>query len=220
MDENGIKELWRSSNEKLGQSILLNRRNAEDITKMKMQTLLSSMKPIKRFILLVGILWVTIGGAMVLNLYIYSYEKASPFFLYSATLQLLLTAIAILIYLYQLVLLRQVDISEPVIETQYRLAGLKTSTIWVTRFLFLQLPLWTTFYWNKSMFKSGSIGLWVFQIVVTSLFTIVAVWLFVNIKYENRDKKWFKFLFNRQEWTPVIKSIELQKEIEAFKHDR
>ncbi len=220
MDENNIKELWQSSYDKLEQSLMLNRKNAEDITKMKVQTLLSSMKPIKIFTLFAGILWVITGGTMVLNLFIHSYEKISPFFLYSAALQLILTAVALFIYLYQLVLLQQVDISEPVIETQNRLANLKTSTLWVTRFLFLQLPLWTTFYWNKSMFQNGSIGLWIFQIIITLLFTIVAVWLFVNIKYENRNKKWFKFLFAGQEWTPVIKSIELHKEIEEFKQDK
>lgn len=39
MDDNKIKELWQASNEKLEQSILLNKKNAEDITKMKVQSL-------------------------------------------------------------------------------------------------------------------------------------------------------------------------------------
>lgn len=111
MDENKIKELWQSSNEILEQSLSISKKNAEDITKLKVHTLLSSMKPIKIFTLLVGILWVGIGGTVVINLFINSYEKASPFFLYSAAIQLFLTAIALFIYLYQLVLLQQVDIS-------------------------------------------------------------------------------------------------------------
>ncbi|MEQ1554682.1 MAG: hypothetical protein ABL929_10910 [Ferruginibacter sp.] len=220
MDENKIKELWQSSNEILEQSLSISKKNAEDITKLKVHTLLSSMKPIKIFTLLVGILWVGIGGTVVINLFINSYEKASPFFLYSAAIQLFLTAIALFIYLYQLVLLQQVDISEPVIETQNRLANLKSSTLWVTRFLFLQLPVWTTFFLNKKMFISENIPLLIFNGLVTMLFIIVAVWLFINIKYENKDKKWFKLLFAGQEWTPVVKSIELSKEIQEFKQDK
>jgi hypothetical protein len=220
MDENKIKKLWQTSNKKMEEINLLNKKNTEDITKMKVHSLLSSMKPIKIFTIVVGILWVALGGIVIINLFIHAYSKNSPFFLYSAAIQILLTAIALIIYIYQLVLLYQTDISEAVIKTQSRLANLKVSTLLVTRFLFLQLPLWTTFYWNKSMFQNGSIGLWIIQIIITLLFTIVAVWLFVNIKYENRNKKWFKLLFDGQEWTPVIKSIELHKEIEEFKQDK
>lgn len=219
MDENKIKELWQFSNDKLEQIDFLSKKNTEDITRLKVNTLLSSMKPIKIFTLLVGILWVGIGGILVLNLFINAYEEVSPFFLYSAVIQLVLTAMALFIYLYQLILLQQVDISEPVIETQNRLANLKTSTLWITRFLFLQMPVWTTFFLNKQMFISENIPLLIFNGLVTLLFTVGAVWLFVNIKYENKDKKWFKLLFNGKEWTPVIKSIELHKEIEEFKRD-
>ncbi len=60
--------------------------------------------------------------------------------------QVLLTAIALVLYIYQLVLMQQVDISQPVVETKHHLARLKFSTLWIARILFLQLPVWTTFY--------------------------------------------------------------------------
>ena len=220
MEEHKIKELWLSSNDMLEQSLSISKKNADDITKLKVQTLLSSMKPIKIFTLCFGILWVGVCGTIVINLFINSYEKTSPFFLYSAAIQLFLTAIALFIYLYQLVLLQQVDITEPVIETQNRLTNLKSSTLLVTRFLFLQLPVWTTFFLTKKMFIRENIPLLIFNGLVTLSFIIVAVWLFLNIKYENKDKKWFKLLFDGQEWTPIIKSMELSKEIQVFKQDK
>ena len=220
MDENKIKALWQSSNDKLEQNFLISKKNTEDITRLKVHTLLSSMKPIKIFTLLVGLLWVGIGGAIVLNLFINSYEKASPFFLYSAAIQILLTAIALVIYFYQLVILYQTDISEAVIETQNRLVGLKTSTLWIPRFLFLQTPAWTTFYLSKEMLVSGNIAYLVTNGLITVLFIVIAVWLFINIKYENKDKKWFKLLFNGQEWTPILQAMELSKEIQEFKQDK
>lgn len=60
--------------------------------------------------------------------------------------QVLLTAIALVLYIYQLVLMQQIDISQPVVETKHHLARLKFSTLWIARILFLQLPVWTTFY--------------------------------------------------------------------------
>ena len=95
----------------------------------------------------------------------------------------------------------------------------RPTTLLVARLLFLQLPLWTTFYWNKSMLQNGNIGLYLYilQIVITLLFSFIAVWLFRNIKYENREKKWFRLIFNGKEWSPVMKSMELLSHIDEYR---
>ena len=67
------------------------------------------------------------------------------------------------------------------------------------------------------MLENGNIVLYTIQIVVTLLFTFLAVWLFRNIKYENRDKKWFRLIFNGNEWSPVIKSMELLSQIDEYR---
>ena len=217
MENTEIINLWKSYDKKLEENLLLNRKNVEDITKMKVQSFLASMKPLKIFTILVGIAWVGLGGIIIINLFIHAFTKVSPFFLFSAGIQVLLTAIALVIYIYQLILIHHVDISEPIFATQEKLARLKSSTLWVTRILFLQLPVWTTFYWNESMLENGNIFLYTIQIVVTLLFTFLAVWLFRNIKYENRDKKWFRLIFNGTEWNPLIKSMELLSQIDEFR---
>lgn len=215
MEERDIIALWKSYDQKLEENLLLNRKNTTDITSMKVQSLLSSMKPIKIFTLVVGILWVMLVDTLIINLF----YIANPIFLISAGIQVLLTKLAIGIYLYQLVLLHQVDVSEPIVATQSRLTRLQSSTLWVARLLFLQLPVWTTFYWNKTMLENGNIFLYIIQIAVTLVFTFLAIWLFRNIRYENRDKKWFRLIFDGREWTPVIRSMELYREIEAFDED-
>jgi len=181
--------------------------------------LLSSMTPLKIFTIIVGMLWVGIGGTIVVNLFVHAYASVSPFFLYSAAFQLLLTAIGIGIYLYQLVLIHQMDITDTLIKTQKRLTQLKSSTLWVARILLLQLPAWTTFYWSMDLIKSGHLPYIFLNSVVTLLAIAVSLWLFINIRYENREKKWFKLIFEGKEWTPVIKAIELHKEIEAFERE-
>lgn len=215
MEERDILALWKSYDQKLEANLLLNRKNTADITGMKVQSLLASMKPIKIFTLVVGVLWVLFVDTLIINLF----AIANPFFLISAGIQVLLTKFAIGIYLYQLILIHQVDVSEPIVATQSRLTRLQSSTLWVARLLFLQLPVWTTFYWNKSMLENGNTFLYIIQIAVTLAFAFLAVWLFLNIRYENRDKKWFKLIFDGIEWTPVIRSMELYREIEAFNED-
>lgn len=219
MEEKDIMELWQTTNAKLEDSFSLSRKNTGEITKMKVQTLLSSMKPVKVFAIVAGFLWVLFGSILVANLFIYAFDKISPWFLFSATFQILLTAISLVLYIYQTVHIYQADISDPVVETQRKLATLKSSSLWIARIIVLQLPVWTTFYWNKDMMKNGYTGLWVLQIVITLLFAFIAGWLFFNIKYKNKDKKWFKFIFAKNEWEPVLKAIELNKEIADFKQD-
>lgn len=217
MDEIELKNLWQNSNERLEKSLNVNRINSKEIAQLKVVHFISSMKPIKIFTLLVGIVWVGFGAVILGNLFVYAFKEVSKFFLFSASFQVGLTAIAIWIYLYQLINIYQIDISEPILKTQERLASLKKSTLWVTRILFLQLPVWTTFYWNESMLENGNWLLWIIQGIVTLLFTYIAGWLFFNIKFENRNKKWFQLIFKGKEWTPLMKSMELLKEIEDYK---
>ena len=219
MDQSEIINLWKAYDRKLEASLMLNKSNAIEITRLKTKSLLSSMTPLKLFTIVVGMLWVFVGATLISNLFVHAYASVSPFFLYSAAFQLLLTAIGIGIYLYQLVLIHQMDITDTLIKTQKRLTHLKSSTLWVARILFLQLPAWTTFYWSMDLIKSGHLPYIFLNSVVTLLAIAVSLWLFVNIRYENREKKWFRLIFEGKEWTPVIKAIELHKEIEAFERE-
>ena len=217
MDELEIKKLWQSTNDKLEKSFVIDKKNTEEITHMKVYSLLGSMKPIKFFALLVGILWVGIGGIALSSIYLNSFNEANKFFLFSASIQVGLTAISLYIYLYQLITIYQIDITEPIIRTQEKLSNLKISTLWVTRLLFLQLPVWTTFWWNETMLTDWSILQWIMTLLFTLSFIVIAIWLFFNIKYENRNKKWFQLIFSGKEWTPLMKSMELLEQVEEYK---
>ena len=220
MNELALKELWKTANEKLEENFILNRKNTEDITRLKVQNFVSSIKPIKIFAILVGILWVGILGTVVVNLFIFSFSKISPIFLFSLAMQVVLTAIALIIYIYQLITIYQVDLTEPILNTQEKIASLKTTTLWAAKLMFLQLPVWTTFWWNETMFTDWNFLQWSILLLYTGSLTFLSLWLFFNIKFENRDKKWFKFIFNGKEWTPLMKSMELLAQIDEYKADK
>lgn len=217
MNELELKELWKTTNDKLEKGFVISKQNTGDITRMKVYSLLGSMKPIKIFALLVGTLWVVIGGIALSSIYLNSFSEANKFFLFSASIQVGLTATALFVYLYQLITIYQIDITDPILRTQEKLTNLKMSTLWVTRILFLQLPVWTTFWWNETMLTDWGILQWALTLFFTVSFTAIAVWLFFNIKYENRNKKWFRLLFSGKEWTPVMKSMELLAQVEEYK---
>lgn len=216
MEDKELINLWKTYDKKLEENLTLNKKNAEDITKIKIQSSLASMKPLKVFTIIVGILWVTFVDVLILG----AYKAGGTFFLISAIIQVMLTKLAIGIYVYQLILIDKVDINDSVLVTQERIARLKSSTIWITRLLFLQLPIWTTFYWTETMWANANLWINIIQISITLIFTYAAIWLFVNIKYENRDKMWFQWIFNGREWTPVMKSMAMLEQIEGYKEAR
>lgn len=215
MEEIDMLALWKSYDKRLEQNLVLNRQNAEAITTLKVQSFLASMKPLKIFTILVGVLWVGFVDVLLVNLFSF----ANPFFLISAGIQVVVTKLALGIYVYQMVLLHQIDINEPILATQEKIARLQSSTLWSTRFLFLQLPVWTTFYWSESMFQNGNVILSLIQAIVTIGFTFLSIWLFRHINYANRDQKWFKLLFNGREWNPMIKSMELLSQINNYRKE-
>ena len=217
MNELELKKLWQTTNDKLEENFVVNKKNTADITRVKVQSILGSMKPIKIFTLLVGGLWVGVGIIILSSIYVNGFSEANKFFLFSATLQILLTTIALLIYIYQLIKIYQVEIYDPILQTQKKLSQLKISTLWVTRIMFLQLPVWTTFWWSNSMFTDWNFVQWIVPLFFTFSFTLLSLWLFFNIKYENRNRKWFQLIFKGKEWTPLIKSMELLEQVEDYK---
>jgi len=213
MEDKELIHLWKSYDQKLEETLVLNRELATDITRIKVQRFMSSMKPVKIFAIIIGLCWVAFVDLLIVRLF----HTASPFFLVSAGIQVLLTKLAIGIYLYQLILVQQVDIGEPVLATQEKLSRLRSSTLWVARLLFLQLPVWTTFYLNAAMLLHAGILPVLIQLLVTAAFVYLAVWLFFNIRYENRNKKWFRLIFGGREWDPIIRSMELLGQVRGYK---
>jgi hypothetical protein len=214
MNDTDLKYLWQAGYEQIAISQKSDKTSLDNLTKRNVSHFLSSMKPIKIFTLLVGLLWVFSIGYVLIKLTINAYDQVSLYFLYSAYFQVMLTAMAVILYIIQLSTLYSIDFNKPVVILQKTLINLKASTLNVTRILILQLPFWTTFYWNESMFKNGTLPLFILQGAVTISFTCLAIWLFFNLKFENADKWWFKLLLQGKEWEPIIASIDILNDME------
>lgn len=217
MQETELINLWKSAEDKYKeQQAELNELKTK-VSAMQVKSNLASMKPVKLFTLFVGIAWVGFGTYIITYLFLYAYTVTSIFFLYSAAAQLLLTAIAIWVYLYQLILIWNVDYTEPIIKTQETLHKLKSSTLWVTRVLVLQFPLWTTFYLSEKMLLGSGWGYLIIQVLLTGSFAFLAGWLFTNIHVKNSNKKWFRLFIRGKEWEPLIRSATILEQIKEYK---
>jgi len=214
MNDTDLKYLWQAGNNQIAISQKSDKTSLDKLTKRNVSHFLSSMKPIKIFTLLAGLLWVLGIGYVLIKLTINAYDQVSLYFLYSAYFQVMLTAMAVILYIIQLSTLYSIDFNKPVVILQKTLINLKASTLNVTKILILQLPFWTTFYWNESMFKNGTLPLFILQGAVTISFTYLSLWLFFNLKYENADKWWFKLLLQGKEWEPLITSIGILNDME------
>jgi len=214
MNDTDLKNLWQAGNEQIAISQKSDKTSLDKLTKRNVSHFLSSMKPIKIFTLLVGLLWVFGIGYVLIKLSINAYDQVSLYFLYSAYFQVMLTAMAAILYIIQLSTLYSIDFNKPVVILQKTLINLKASTLNVTKILILQLPFWTTFYWNESMFKNGTLPLFILQGAVTISFTYLSLWLFFHLKFENADKWWFKLLLQGKEWEPLITSIGILNDME------
>jgi hypothetical protein len=210
MEQNNLQQAWNGMNAKLEANLLLNKKLLHDVTQLKIKALLSSMKPIKWFALVVGIVWVVLVDFVIVA----TFGFASDFFIVSAVAQSVLTKLAIAYYLYQLILLNQIDFAGPLVGTQLSIFKLQASTLWIFRVLILQLPFWTTFYITTNMLRNASVIMLGVQVLATLTALFVAIWLFIHVKPANYHKKWFQWIFTGKEWTPLMESLRLVAEME------
>jgi hypothetical protein len=218
MEDINLEQLWKEHNQELSHAKLLNLQSwavncktFEYLQTHKAQSKLKSLAIFKGWAVFLGILWVLFLGVLV-----YGNHFTNIYFSTSVLMILLFSVFAIGAYIRQIVLINQINLSGNVVEVQEKLTQLKASTINTIRILWLQLPFYTTFFWN-SKWMSGDIKFWLIAFPITVSFTLIAIWLCRNIAYRNAHKKWFRILLGNKEWGTLVKAIDYLKEIEAFK---
>ncbi|MEO8819393.1 MAG: hypothetical protein ABI267_00305, partial [Ginsengibacter sp.] len=163
MEDAQLKDILESYNQKLEQAQVLNMQSwvlnlqcFESLQKDKAQKKLKSLINFKLIAVALGVLWV-----MFLSyIFYFSLGKASIFFLVSCGAIILITSIAIIVYIHQIYLIGKINNSEDVISAQERIIYLKLSTVNITRILFLQAPFYCTFWWTTKMIVDSPSSFW------------------------------------------------------------
>lgn len=210
--------MWAAYDKKLEKSLALNHRLVTEIQTQKARTALRPLKAIKIVAVILGIIWSLFLSILVVLAITYM-TPYSLFFILSAMAVIVITVTAIVVYIRQVALIQQIDNDSNILDTQKKLVRLQLSTISIVRILMLSAPFYTTFYFNKGMFENGTIGLWVFQLTITLLFSALSIWFYQHARIENADKRWFKIIFGSSEWTALTKAQHFLQEIEAYEKE-
>lgn len=222
MNDIELKNLLESYNHKIEEAKVLNLQSwalnlqcFETIQKQKAKSKLRSLMNFKIFVVILGVAWILFLG----YLFLHSLEMSKIFFLVSSGAIMVFTFIAIIAYLYHLILISRINNSENIIKAQETITRLQLSTINVTKILFLQLPFYCTFWWSARLITSSFLSFWLISFPIALLFAFASIWLYRNISLKNVNKKWFRVLFNTPEWTSLLEANHFLEEINDFKKE-
>lgn len=219
MEDIELKQILASYQERLEATEVLNQRSFnlnQQILKnwqtQKANSKLQSLIPIKIIAVILGIVWVM----ALIYLIAHSWDWKNVFFLISAAGIALITIVAIAVYIYHIVLLRQINWGDAIVITQQTIVRLRISTLRVTKILFLQSVFYCTFWWNTEMIINDPAKFWLISFPVALLFLLASLWLYKNISLKNIEKKWFRILFSSPEWRRLSEAARFLNEIKYF----
>jgi hypothetical protein len=220
MEELDIMQLWQAQNQRLDQTIQLNQKLLRETMGMKAQSAMRSLKASK----IAGIVAFLIYLAILANLIVYALNfaittqsSAANYFIVSISAIFLINLKGISDYIRHLVWLHKVDYDGSITQIQKQLMELQISIMKHSRWMLLQLPFWTTFTLSDTWFPQNvrSYGI-VIQCLVTALFTFGAIWLYLQHKPENLNKKWMQKLLSISGNKAILKAMRFYEEIDAF----
>jgi hypothetical protein len=214
MEPQELKNAWKACDKSLEKLWSLNLRCIEMVQTQKAKSKLNALVFLKSVAVVLGILYVLFLGVLV-----YGNQLKNVYFTISIGMIMLITIISIVVYIKHIVLIRQINYSENIVDMQKKLAELQTSSINIARLIWLQLPFWCTWFWSSKWIVNNTLNFFSTVFPIALFFAFVAVWLFKNISLKNSNKKWFRILFSSAEWKSVTKAIAFINEIEEFKKD-
>jgi len=219
MDDLELNALWKEYDRKLEESRVLNlqawavqRQTFEWLQTQKVRSRLRPMGVFKGWAVFLGVIWV-----LFLGLLAGGDHGKHPWFTGSIGIIFLFNVFAIVAYIRQMALIRQIDYTDNIVETQEKLAALQASTLRTTRIMFLQTPFFSTWFWNERFIAGSGLAFWAIAVPIVLLLALGALWFYRNITLANANKKWFRRLFNGIEWSPILRAMEYLKEIEDFR---
>jgi hypothetical protein len=219
MEEQELLKIWKSFDEKLEearvlnlQSWVLNLQSFEAMQTAKAKVKMDALAGFKTRAVVLGVLYV-----LLLAVLAWGNHFRNIYFTLSVLLILLINLFVTAVYIHHIIMIRQLDYADNLTETQEKLSRLQASTIQLGRIAWLQLPFYSTWFWNNQWIQDNPVSFWGIACPIASAFAIMSFWLYRNISERNMNRKWFRILFNSPEWKSVRKSIEFLQEIEDFK---
>jgi len=214
MSTDEFQQIWKAYDAKLEKSLQLNLRLLQEVQSQKAKSVLRSFIASRTIGIIIGILY------LLLLVLAFWYVRTQPVMAVSFAVFIICTVIAIGKYMQEIGIIRGISYGDNIIDTQQKLAGIKSSIIWTLRISWVQLPFWSTFFVSNELLRKGGREFWMIETPITLLLTILAVILYKNITIENaQKKKWVKGMIRGAGMKSVTRAMDFLQEIENFKSE-
>lgn len=210
-EKDELLAIWQRYDARLERSLRLNEQVLEKIESMKVTNSFSGLVRFKAIMVAFGILW---NAFLALCIYETRHE---PFFVVSAGLSFIINAYAIAGYIQQIGMIRSLNFSAAVTETQALLHKLLINIIQVMRVIWLSLPLYTTFYIRMYYFGNAGTAYWIVQALVTAGAVGLAIWLYRYISVKNRNSRFVNVMIKDDGGRSIARAEQFLQEIAAFR---
>lgn len=215
MQDINLSEIWKAQDEKLDRTLKLNLYIIDSLQKQKVRSKLGALATFKLVVAILGIIWVVFLGILI-----YGNWFQNLYFTISVAAIFIFNVIAVVVYLKHFILLKTINYSESITNTQQKLARLQVSTINIVRILILQTPFYTTWFWTQQQVMHDP-RFWYISFPATMIFVAFTVWLYLSISPGNmKEKKWVsRFMNIGMEYKSVTQARNFLAELEEFKKD-
>ena len=223
MKDEYLKKIWNSEDNEKENFLNISKESLELMQnkKVKVKAKLKSLLLPKLIGIVLGAGWILFMFTLIYFSILYSaMSLGKVFFIGSFSIILLITSIAVFLYIKDIFTIWKIDNSESLVLTQSKLALLQLSIINSVRVLWLQLPFYTTWYLNYEMIVHGSIIFRIIQLLLTGFTSWLAIWLFRNINHKNLNKKWVRSFMRGYGFNRARQAMDFIHEINNFKNDK
>lgn len=217
MEDSNLALLWKEHQKKIDQTLFINKQILNAVVRHNSEIALRSLVRFKTKGVISVVVYLALLG-LLLFYAITHYSSSANYFIASFTVIFLINVKALCDYIKHSIWLKNIDYDNNITETQQRLNRLQLSIFQHTRFMFLQLPFWTTFYLSNKWFPhSVSLGYIIFQILFTGIFLYLSYFIYRNLTIQNANKNWVKIIINASGGKYVRKALDFYDEIEQFR---
>ena len=221
MEDEYLKNIWDYEGNEKDNFLNINNESFELMQYKKIKNKLKSLLLPKLVGIVLGSGWILFMFMLIYLSILYSaMSLGKVFFIGSFSIILLITGVAVFLYIKDIFTIWKIDNSESLVQTQSKLALLQLSIINSVRVLWLQLPFYTTWYLNYEMIVNGSIIFRIFQLLLTGFTSWLAIWLFRNINCKNLNKKWVRNFMRGYGFNRARQAMDFIHEINNFKADQ
>ena len=222
MEDTTLKNLWTEYGNQIEESKVLNMQSwalnlecKEMIQSQKAKSKLRAVSAGRIIGIVIGLMWVWFLGILV-----YTVNFKNLFFSVSVGILFLFNVVAIINYIRHLVMIGQINYSNRITDTQQKLSSLQAATINDNRFLLLQFPFYTTWFYSLQWIHSSPLSFWLIAVPISIAFAILGIFLYISCSQKNLHKPWVRALVNGSGFKSVTKALDFIHEIDEYKKDK